>query len=304
MISPPKILTAVPVAICLLMTFSVQGKKITKMKNAKVVEIVDGDTIIVRQAQYRGFYYRDKYMIDLAGVRALPIGTKIGKDAYTFLKRKLYNETVDLYLITNMNGWIVKKTGYGDMSEELIERGLAYRVTDDGLYAKTQESAEKRNRGLWKDPDTAALARQYALEMDPLSQAEYDDHALPDYFHDIQAPVQEENYVEKREEYERGHAYDLVITGLDYFYERATVPRSLYVYSARTRRPTTLFFVIAGMDYREVEELRPREYLTVSCVYVKNIRVYSWYKTYTIPLFKYVGSSPTLGVGGELMYYK
>jgi len=301
MIPSGKILPAIPVAICLLLPFNVQGKEVTKMKNAKVVEIVDGDTIIVRQAQYRGYYYRDKYIIDLAGIQALPIGTKLGKEAYTFLKRKLLNETVDVYLSTNMNGWIVKKTGYGDISEELVERGLAYRVDDNGLYIKAQESAMKRNRGLWKDPDTAALAQQNQYE--PLPLDEYEEHSLPDYFHDIQSSVQEDNYVEKRDEFKTGHSYDLVITGRDYFYERATVPRTLYVYSVRWRKPTSLFFIIAGMDYREVEELRPGEFLTVSCVYVKNITVQSWYKAYSIPLFKFVGSSPTLGVGGELMYY-
>jgi endonuclease YncB( thermonuclease family) len=295
------ILIVTVAVVSLLSARNTPAKEVTKLKNAKVVEIVDGDTIIAREAKYGIYFSSKRYILNLAGIQAFPVESDLGKEAYKYLKRQLKNEKINAYYIPSMNGWIVKRRS-NDISEELVKRGLAYRVADDDMYIKAENSAKTRNKGLWKIPELAAKVRKMRDETLPLEQ--FEAHAVPDYFHDIQAPVEKSNYVEKREDFKVGHVYDVVITGIDYFYERATVPRTLYVYSSVTRNPKSLFFIIAGMDYRTVEELRPDEYLTVSCIFIKYVTVQSWYKTYEVPLFKFTGTTPTLGVGGELMYYE
>lgn len=295
------ILPVTVTAICLLSAPNAPAKEVTRLRNAKVVEIVDGDTIIAREAKYGIYFSSERYILNLAGIQTFPVESELGKEAYKFLKRQLLNEKINADYIPSMDGWIVKRRSQ-DISEELVKRGLAYRVSDADTYLKAEQSAKNRNKGLWKIPELAAKVRQQRDETLPLEQ--FEEHGVPDYFHDIQAPVEKSNYVEKREEFKVGHVYDVVITGIDYFYERATVPRTLYIYSSVARNPKSLFFIIAGMDYRTVEELRPDEYLTVSCIFIKYVSVQSWYNTYEVPLFKYTGTTPTLGVGGELMYYE
>ncbi len=278
---------------------SAARKEVSKLSNVKVEEILDGDTIVVREQAYSVGRARDRYIIDLAGVSAPPPDEDAGQEAIKFLKYKVLRKSADAEYVPQMNGWKVSVGGIRDVSAEMIERGLVKRNNDNGEYVSEEERAKEKKKGVWQQPDKPADSLSDA----DLSMTEDTLHTSPDTFHDLSQGIQQQNYVQQRPAYQQGYSYDLTMTGSDSFYERATAPRTLYVFPSSRRKLKGLFFIITGMNYRLIEELRPNEFVTVKCIFIKMVNVRDWYGDKQVPLFKYIGKAPTLGVGGEIMYY-
>ncbi len=269
------------------------------MQNLKIIRIVNGDTCIARRSSASTQYTQDQISLHLAGIKAPPANQPAGKPAFDFLKNKLLNKTVDASFDQSMNGWRIILPGLGDLSAAMVRRGLVFRENDGDRYLQAEQDAQKNKAGRWQSSPIDSSPKQPKK----IPVYDYGSHTVPEYFHDISEDIQI-NYVQKRPAYSPGHTYNLIISGNDLFYERATVPRTIYIYTSPQKDPRSVKFVISGMDIREIDKLRPGDTLTVQCTFVQNVELSNLYGTDNVPLFDFIGKAPTLGVGGELMYRK
>ena len=121
---------------------------------AKVIEIKDGDTVVVLDN------LNNQTTLRLAEVdcpeKKQPFGTK----AKQFTSDKIYQKTIK-YIVTNIDryGRSIAKIYYDDnkyLSEEIIRYGFGWhykKYSKSIVLAKLEEEATKNKRGLWIDPN-------------------------------------------------------------------------------------------------------------------------------------------------------
>lgn len=268
-----------------------------KLQNIKVIEIKSGDTFLAERATPEQAETQNQVTINLAGIKAPPNDSAYGKEAVKFLKARLLGYSVNAEYDQPMDGWRVKLTGF-DVSEELVKRGLVYRSNDQDIFKNAETYARKNRAGMWKEqPLESGTQRKGEVPV-----YDYDAHTVPEYFHDISDEVKNKNYVQQRPQYAPGQSYSLTISGDDSFYERATSPRTIFVHSSSRKDAASLMYVIAGMDIRLIDKLRPGEFKSFDCTFLRMVDLRNWYGANQAPLFSFEGKSDTLGVGGELMH--
>jgi endonuclease YncB( thermonuclease family) len=268
-----------------------------KLQNIKVIEIKSGDTFLAEQATPPQTEMQNQVTINLAGIKAPPSDSVYGKQAITFLKDRLLGYSVNAEYDRPMEGWRVTLSG-NDVSEELVKRGLVYRSNDQDVFKQAETYARINRTGMWKEQP---------LEGKPKNGGEvpvydYDAHTVPEYFHDISNEVKQKNYVQQQPQYVSGQSYSLTISGDDSFYERATSPRTIFVHSSSRKDAASLMYIIAGMDIRLIDKMRPGEFKSFDCTFLRMVDLRNWYGAQQAPLFSFEGKSDTLGVGGELMH--
>jgi len=268
-----------------------------KLKNIKVTEIKSGDTFVAERATPPQTETQNEVTIVLAGIKAPPNDSKYGKEAVKFLKSRLLGLSVNAEFDRPMDGWRVKVSST-DVSEELVKRGLVYRSNDQNLFKKAEAYAKSNRTGMWKEKPP----EDQGGKSSDVPVYDYNSHSVPEYYHDISDEVKTKNYVQKRPEYTPGTSYSLTISGDDSFYERATSPRTIFVHSSSRKDAASLMYVIAGMDIRLIDKMRPGEFKSFDCTFLKMVDLRNWYGANKAPLFSFEGKSDTLGVGGELMH--
>jgi endonuclease YncB( thermonuclease family) len=268
-----------------------------KLQNIKVTEIKSGDTFVAERAAPATGENQNMVTITLAGVKAPPNDSKYGMEAITFLNNRLKGHSVNAEYDQSMDGWRVKISGV-DVSEELVKRGLVYRSNDQDLYKKAETYAQNNRTGMWLERPLEGRTKKSG----EVPVYDYDAHTIPEYYHDISDEVKSKNYVQKRPVYTPGTSYSLTISGADSFYERATSPRTIFVHSSSRKDAASLMYIIAGMDIRLIDKLRPGEFKSFDCTFLRMVDLRNWYGAQQAPLFSFEGKSDTLGVGGELMH--
>jgi endonuclease YncB( thermonuclease family) len=268
-----------------------------KLQNIKVIEIKSGDTFLAERATPPQAEKQNEVTINLAGIKAPPSDSLYGREAVKYLKDRLLGHSVNAEYDRPMDGWRVKLSGY-DVSEELIKRGLVYRNNDQDVFKKAEAYARNNRQGMWKErPLEDSQKRKGEVPV-----YDYDAHTVPEYFHDISDEVNQKNYVQQRPQYVPGQSYSLTISGDDSFYERATSPRTIFVHSSSRKDAASLMYVIAGMDIRLIDKMRPGEFKSFDCTFLRMVDLRNWYGAKQAPLFSFEGKSDTLGVGGEIMH--
>jgi len=270
-------LCAAGFAALLLWTTAANGAR--DMKRVKVIEIVTGDTIVVRDTPdvVQGSAKANKaYLktVKLYGVDAPDVSEEVGKQACKFLADEVLNKRVTVHVEDRKSDdpviGKVKAPGMRDVGKEMVERGLVRRLDDDGEYEKAEEKAQKKKRGVW-----AADAEDEGPE----------------------GPVTPRGAI--------GKFYKLRITGYDTWYRFGDSPNRFLVYQKGKGGKLIRRFILAGIDPRRLDKLRPSDSEDVYVQLVKDESIkFADGSVKSFPVLKVVGKSRVYGVGGELMYYK
>ena len=249
------------------------------MKRVKVIEIVTGDTIVVLDVpdSVHGSAKANKAylkVVKLYGVEAPDVSEDVGKQAYEFLKDEVLKKRVTVRIEDRKSDdpviGKVKAPGMRDVGEEMVERGLVRRHNDDGEYEKAEEKAQKKKRGVW-----AADAEDEGPE----------------------GPVTPRSAI--------GKFYKLRISGYDTWYRFGDSPNRFLVYQKRKGGTLVRRFILAGIDPRRLDKLRPSDSEDVYVQLIKDESIkFADGSVKSFPVLKVVGKSRVYGVGGELMYYK
>ena len=268
--------------LLIMIIFSVGVISGANIRDAKVKEIINGNTFIVRQAPYKAqVYYNSSFkkpkIVHLYGIYTPPENTVVAEKARQFLIDEILDKRVDVFVekkIDNQNViGKVRAPGIRDLSRELVKLGLAKVKDDKGKYLKEQEKAQRKKIGLW------AKDNESTNEVENL------------YANNVSAS--EWSY------------YKLKLSGYDSFYKLGEGPNKYLIYHKNRARKVLSQYVLIGIDPHKLDMLRNGEtdYVVVQVIGKQGIRFPSGKIKY-FPKLKVVGKNTVHGVGGELMYYK
>ncbi len=122
--------------------------------NARVVRVVDGDTITVQREGGRSGAYEK---IRILGIDAPERSQAWGPEAGHELSKLIHSKVVRIEVAnTDRYGRTVAKVwlGKSDIGLEMIRRGMAWHYRqyyDDVNYAKAEKNARAQRLGLWRD---------------------------------------------------------------------------------------------------------------------------------------------------------
>ena len=126
--------------------------------SAKVIRVIDGDTIYVRDNDNK------THKIRLAGIDAPEMSQPFGKESRSHLQELIYGKEVFIEAKKkDRYGRIIGTTYHDDIDVNLVQIkvGMAWwyeyykdqqKPEDQRLYSTAHEQAKKNKVGLWKDP--------------------------------------------------------------------------------------------------------------------------------------------------------
>ena len=266
--------------LCLLVFFVATLLPAANIRNAKVKEIVDANTIIVKvipQVDFNASLRKAK-TVTLYGITTPTKMTVITEDAISYLNRQLLGQKVTVYVEKDLDKdsvvGRVRAPRIRDVGEELIKRGLAMRKNDSGEYEKEALRARKKKLGLWADI--------------------------------YKTKTKEENlYDQKNSGIKEFEMYRLKLSGYDAFYKIGTGPNKYLVYHKDGNGKALKQYILVGINPQRIDVLRNGDFdeIVVQSTGKQGVRFPSGNVKY-FPLLKVVGRNTVHGVGGELMYYK
>lgn len=142
--------------------------------NSVVVDVVDGDTIIVSNRVYKSVTLRGLHTVELDGVDAPELDQPSGQEAKVFLENLLKGKQVYVIELTDQNksqgGWVFAGECEQSVNVRLIEEGQAWLIAPHAYYAiasrKPKESYDKMKNayklakeqkvGIWAKDDPVA----------------------------------------------------------------------------------------------------------------------------------------------------
>lgn len=135
----------------------------------QVVDIIDGDEIVVKTPEESGFVIRILGIKSFDPVAADPVVGAVGQQARQYLLDRLQGETAIIEFdefAKDTRGRLLSylKLGDIDVGEDMVARGLTLTYTRfpfsrSGRYLHKQADAEGDGRGLWSMPKAAQRAR-------------------------------------------------------------------------------------------------------------------------------------------------
>jgi len=265
---------------CLIISFFAVSLPAANLRDARVKEVIDGNTIVVKVVPQVDFNssLRKQKTVKLFGIYTPPQMTVIMENAETFLNEKLLGEKVTVYVEKDIDEdnviGRVKATAIRDVGAELVEIGLAMRKDDDGEYKKEELKAQKKKLGLWADI--------------------------------YQNKSKEENlYEQNNSDVKEFEMYKLKLSGYDAFYKIGTGPNKYLVYHKDGNGKALRQYILVGVNPQRIDVLRNGDFdeIVVQSTGKQGVRFPSGNVKY-FPVLKVVGRNTVHGVGGELMYYK
>ncbi len=266
--------------LCFMTAIFAASLSAANLRDAKVKEIVDANTIIVKVIPLVAFNssLRKPKTVKLFGIYTPPEMTVITENAQIYLNEKILGEKVTVYIEKDMGGnnviGRVRAPRIRDVGAELIERGLAKRRNDEGKYEKEEKKAKKKKLGLWADI--------------------------------YQNRRKEENVYELKDSgIKEWEMYKLKLSGYDAFYKIATGPNKFLVYHKNGNGKVLNQYILVGIDPHKIDVLRNGDFdeIVVQSTGKQGVRFPSGKVKY-FPVLKVVGKNQVHGVGGELMYYR
>ena len=250
------------------------------IRDAKVKEVVDANTIIVKVVPLVAFNssLKKAKTVKLYGIQTPPEMTVISENAQIYLNENLLGEKVTVYVEKDLADdnviGRVRAPRIRDVGSELVKRGLAMRQDDNGKYEKEEEKARKKKLGLWADIYQNRHKENNAYELKDSDVKEWE-------------------------------MYKLKLSGYDAFYKIGNGPYKYLVYHKDPNGKVLTQYVLVGVDPHKIDALRNGDYdeVVVQTTGKQGIRFPSGNIKY-FQILKVVGKNQVHGVGGELMYYK
>ncbi len=268
------------IQLCLAFFFVSSVLFAANLRNAKVKEIIDGNTFVVRVQNnlspvvFNAGSAKPK-IVHLYGIYTPPEFTIIMEKARAFLTDKILDKKVTVYVEekidkNNVSGR-VKAPSIRDVGRALVKLGLAKNKGGNAKYAKEEEKAKRKKIGMWADKYQNTNDNAYA-QASAGANWQY---------------------------------YKLKLSGYDAFYKIGTGPNKYLVYHKNRGGKVLSQYVIVGINPHKLDMLRNNEtdIVIVQAIGKQGIRFPSGNIKY-FPKLKVVGKSKVYGVGGELMYYK
>jgi len=126
------------VFVLLTISMRLHGSQ-TLRYSSVVVDVIDGDTIVVSNRVYKGVTLQGLHTVELDGVDAPELDQPGGQEAKVFLKDFLKGKQVDVIELTDQNksqgGWVFSGDHEQSVNVRLIEEGKAWLIDPHAYYA-------------------------------------------------------------------------------------------------------------------------------------------------------------------------